>query len=451
MNEFDTRLRSAGMSVAESANKSALLKKLMAELRGLRSNVLEQSRAFFVPGRLEVLGKHTDYAGGRGITCAIEYGLCVVAAPRDDSQVRMLDQGRESEASFAFSSHAESTPEHWSNYAITVARRIARDFPTARTGADILFASDLPRASGMSSSSALIIAVFFALAEANSLWQSDLYRRNISSRAGSSEGLAGYLAAVENGAEFASFPGDRGVGTLGGSQDHVAILCSRVGFLRQYSYVPIRFEREIPMPGQHVFVLAVSGVKAKKTGNSRDSYNRASLATRNLLDLWRRATGRGDASLAAVLSSGHDAADRMRKIVRDSTDAGVSSDFLLSRLSHFAAENSEIVLAAADALARGDMVTAGALVDRSQSLAETLLGNQTPETVELARLARTLGADAASAFGAGFGGSVWALVPSARAEEFRGAWAANYRKGFPARAEASQFLITGAGPGLVQI
>ncbi|HEV2222275.1 MAG TPA: galactokinase family protein [Candidatus Acidoferrales bacterium] len=450
MDGFHTRLRSAGMSGAEAAKKAALMEELSAELRGLRPVALDQFSAFFVPGRLEVLGKHTDYAGGRGIICAIEYGLGVVAAPRLDALVRILDMGRKSDTHFALAPDAEPAPGHWSNYAITVARRIARDFPGARTGADIVFSSDLPRASGMSSSSALVIAVFFALAEANSLWQSDSYRECIGSRSGGNESLAGYLAAVESGAGFASFPGDSGVGTLGGSQDHVAILCSRAGFLRQYSYCPIRLEQEIPVPEKHVFVLAVSGSKAKKTGNSRDSYNRASLATRKILDVWRRATGRDDESLAAALSSSPDAATRLREIARNSADSDVSADFLLNRLDHFAAESNEIVPAAAEALARNDMVTAGALVDRSQLLAETLLGNQTPETVELARLARTLGADAASAFGAGFGGSVWALVPSARAEEFRNVWASGYRQLFPARAEASQFLINGAGPGLIQ-
>jgi galactokinase len=450
MDDFQTRLLSAGMSAAEAAKKAALLEELSTELRSLRSAALDQSSAFFVPGRLEVLGKHTDYAGGRGIVCAIEYGLCVVAALRPDTLVRILDIGRKSDTRFALAPDADPAPGHWSNYAITVARRIARDFPAAHTGVDIVFSSDLPRASGMSSSSALVIAVFFALAEANSLWQSNSYRERIGSRSGGNERLAGYLAAVESGAGFASFPGDSGVGTLGGSQDHVAILCSRARLLRQYSYCPIRMEQEIPVPAKHVFVLAVSGVKAKKTGSARDSYNRASLATRQILDLWRRATGRNDESLAAALSSSSGAAARLREIARNSADSGVSAHFLLDRLSHFVAESNEIVPAAAEALARNDMVTAGALVDRSQSLAETLLGNQTPETVELARLARTLGADAASAFGAGFGGSVWALVPAARAERFRDGWASRYHQRFPERVEVSQFLITGAGPGLMQ-
>ena len=47
--------------------------------------------AFFVPGRVEILGKHTDYAGGRSLVAAAEQGFCQVARPRADRQVRIWD------------------------------------------------------------------------------------------------------------------------------------------------------------------------------------------------------------------------------------------------------------------------------------------------------------------------------------------------------------------------
>ena len=435
------------MSPAEADAEGALFAKLLSELHDLRGGNFDPSCAFFVPGRVEVAGKHTDYAGGRSLVCAIERGFCIVAAPRADAQIRMRDVVRGSEVSLAFAAEGESSRGGWANYAITVARRLARDFPEARTGADIVFSSDLPRASGMSSSSALIIAVFSVLAEINSLSQTDFFRDFIRAR----EDLAGYLGAIECGAAFASSAGDRGVGTLGGSEDHVAILCSRSGFLRQYSYCPIRLEREIRASDDHALVIAVSGVEADKTGSALDAYNRASLAVRKILELWHSATGRSDDSLASALASGPDAEDRLRGTLRRSDEPRFGSDSLLNRLAQFAEESNEIVPGVSDALAARDLARVGALMDRSQHLAETVLGNQTPETIELARSARALGAAAASAFGAGFGGSVWALVPSANAREFREAWAAQYRERHPERAEASRFLVTRAGPGLVQL
>ena len=70
-----------------------------------------------------------------------------------------------------------------------------------------------------------------------------------------------------------------------------------------------------------------------------------------------------------------------------------------------------------------------------------------PETIALARLAREGGAHAASAFGAGFGGSVWALVDAAGAEEFRDDWLARYAALHPIAAARADAFITRPGPG----
>lgn len=433
------------MSARESAAKDVILAKLGGHLRELHGRTLDTAFAVFVPGRVELAGKHTDYAGGRSLVCAIERGICLLAAPRSDAQIRVRSIDLNSEAHFSLDRDTEPCRGDWSNYVVTVARRIAQDFPTARTGADIAFGADLPRSAGMSSSSALIVAVFSALAKVNSLDELDFFRRFIRNR----EDLAGYLGAIECGAPFGVSASHKGVGTLGGSEDHIAILCSRAGFFRQYSYCPIHFEREVRFPENHSLVIGVSGVEADKTGSALEAYNRTSLAARTILRLWRNATGRNDPSLAAAIDSAPDAADRMREILSGSVEAGFSPTVLLNRLEQFREESNEIVPGVSDALAMRDFERVGALMDRSQHLAEKCLDNQTLETIELARSARALGAVAASAFGAGFGGSVWALIPSERAEEFRDSWARHYRERFPARAGSSEFLITGAGPGLI--
>ncbi len=109
-----------------------------------------------------------------------------------------------------------------------------------------------------------------------------------------------------------------------------------------------------------------------------------------------------------------------------------------------------IIPAAAEALAAGDMQRFGTLVDASQTEAERLLGNQVPETIGLARSARTLGAAAASAFGAGFGGSVWAMVRAEHAGEFERQWAAWYDTKFPG-AEHARFFSTRPGPPALRL
>jgi galactokinase len=291
----------------------------------------------------------------------------------------------------------------------------------------------------MSSSSALIIAAFLAIADANELyeradWPAEFAERHV---------LAGYLGTIENGQSFGALAGDRGVGTFGGSEDHTAILCSEANHLSQYAYCPVRFERKIRLPGDCLFAIGSSGVVAAKTGSAREKYNAASQLASAVAQLWREKTGRDDPHLAAALHSEPDAAARLR--------AMVDSPALAARLEHFIIENEEVLPAAGDALAAGDMVRFGQLVDRSQKACEELLGNQIAETAFLASSARQEGALAASAFGAGFGGSVWALVEKAHAEDFLAAWAASYRRQYPAHASSAEFFLTAAGPAAIYI
>src|SRR5690606_34520048 len=119
--------------------------------------------ALVVPGRIEVLGKHTDYAGGRSLLAAAEQGIALVAAARADARVSIPDIGCAVHAAFGLSPDLHTEPGGWTNYAMTVARRLARDFGRVRRGADVAFESDLPPAAGLSSSSALVVALGSAL------------------------------------------------------------------------------------------------------------------------------------------------------------------------------------------------------------------------------------------------------------------------------------------------
>jgi galactokinase len=415
---------------------------LLACARALRAAGVGRTRpvsAFFVPGRIEVLGKHTDYAGGRSLLAALERGFTVVAAPRRDEFVTLIDATSRQRARFPLS--AEIRPERggWHNYPMTVARRIALNFPGARCGADIAFSSTLPAAAGMSSSSAFVTATFLALAAANRLDAEAIYRSQVRS----AEELADYLGAIENGLTYRALVGVHGVGTNGGSQDHTAILCARPGALVQYAFRPVRFERAVALPPGYTFAIASSGVRASKAGAARAHYNRAAERTRRLLEVWREYTGREDHSLGAALESSTDAARRLAAALA----ATPATDGLLPRLEQFAAESLEIIPAASSALEAGDLATFGILVDRSQQLAEQGLDNQIAETIHLARSARELGATASSAFGAGFGGSVWAFVAEREGAAFLEAWRANYLARFPARAGEAAFFLSGAGEG----
>ena len=394
-------------------------------------------RHYFVPGRIEVLGKHTDYAGGRSLLCAAERGMCFAVAPRADDRMRVADGRLGERVEFTISPAVRAEPGHWSNYPMTMARRLARNFPGPFKGADIGLVGDLPLAAGMSSSSAVSVGFYYALADVNGLDHRPEYTANIHAP----EDLAGYLGTVENGRTFGTLRGDTGVGLAGGSEDQTAILCCRAGELSQYSFCPVRHERQIPLPPDWIFAVAVSGVVADKNAAAQEKYNRAARRVDDVMRLWREATGRTDLWLADAIDSDPGAVEQMRRIL-------ATAPALSERFEQFYVESTEIIPAVGDLLAHGDVAGIGPLVDQSMDRAVALLKNQVPETISLAHTARARGAAAASAFGGGFGGAVWALVRAGEADRFLERWRDDYRGAFHTRAAAAEFFLTAAAPAM---
>jgi galactokinase len=433
----------AGLDTEDEARFSPLVDTLL-EL-GLSPNLA--GAAWLIPGRIEVLGKHTDYAGGRSLVAATEQGMALVATAREDNRLRVIDVERREIEEIELRPDLEPREAHWSLYPATVARRLAANFPGDLRGADLALSSNLPSAAGLSSSSAFVVAVFLALAKVNGLQERSDYRREIDSP----ETLASYLGSIENGASFGALEGDSGVGTFGGSEDHTAIVCSRPAELGQYRYAPVRLERRIALPEDLRFAIAASGVAANKTGSALDRYNRLSGLASVITSIWRRAKGTTARHLAAALDEAAGSPDAVRAVLTAAADTTLSATELLRRFEHFLEENNEIVLGGGDSLASGDLRTFGELVDRSQRLAEELLGNQVPETTFLQRSARELGAVAASAFGAGFGGAVWALVKKEAIDRFVIGWSGRYQERFPEHRDQAHFLVTSAGSGVREV
>eukprot|EP00434_Breviolum_minutum_P003619 symbB.v1.2.003188.t1/scaffold158.1/size292703/1 len=104
-----------------------------------------------------------------------------------------------------------------------------------------------------------------------------------------------------------------------------------------------------------------------------------------------------------------------------------------------------------EALSNSDETRLGELVDLSQKEGDIGLQNLVPETRWLPTEARRLGALGSSAFGAGFGGSVYALVKNSEAKQFLEQWHEAYVKEFPERASSCEFFITAPGPGATEL
>src|SRR5262245_41203333 len=129
---LNLRLVSAGCRPYQAAVKAALFSKAAELLEARQSQELHY---WFVPGRIEFLGKHTDYAGGRSLICTIERGFCVVAAPREDDVIRITDATRQESVELSISPDLIPRAGHWSKYAATVAKPKAQHYHVTMRGA----------------------------------------------------------------------------------------------------------------------------------------------------------------------------------------------------------------------------------------------------------------------------------------------------------------------------
>ena len=438
---FVDRLLAAGLDPNEAARKIWLFDRVLNAGGG--SAGVPPHAAWLVPGRLEVFGTHTDYAGGRTLVAALPRGFAVAMWPRADGRVRAVDAISGEEGLIS----PEDPPGQyrgWRHYVEVAASRLARNFPHAARGADVVFASDLPRAAGMSSSSALVVGVAIALVEAGGLRDRPEWTRQI--RTAVDE--AGYLACIENGRTFGDLAGDAGVGTHGGSEDHAAMLAGVAGSCRVFAFVPMRVIETVAVPADWTVVVSSSGVGSHKTGAQRDAYNRLSAGASLLLDLWN-SRHEPAPSLAVALDSSPHAADTLSAHIKTTTAPGWTIDQLRKRLDHFVREDLRVE-AAARAFADGDAVALGRAASESQRDAEMLLENQVEATSRLASLAVACGALATRNFGAGFGGSVWAIVRGDPAP-FLDQWTGAYRAALPAAAANAIAFVANPGPAVTRV
>jgi galactokinase len=208
--------------------------------------------------------------------------------------------------------------------------------------------------------------------------------------------------------------------------------------------------RQVSIPAGYVFVIGSSGVRAEKTGGAQQWYNDVATLAADAAATWRKATGADDANLARAIANPNFTSKKMTEILLNHEDKSWGSR-LFQRFSHFHEEDQVVIPAALDALDGGNIAAFRSAVKDSQAGAEILLGNQIDETKALVRMALECDAVAASAFGAGFGGSVWALAKEQDALTLCERWSALYQGRFPEHHSLAKFFISTNGPAAVQI
>ncbi len=407
-----------------------------------------------VPNRVELLGKHTDYQGGETLLLTGPKNFFAIAAAADDglSELVNLDP-RLGETCLKL---GRGDPEMLeagvgANFTLTVAERLTNNLADVGflplENVKAVFAADIPFGGGTSGSSAKLITDFFILTSANGLLKSDRFISLVIENATKSGlklsqrgvddfslALSMYVAHHENGLDFGELKGDRGVGTFGGSEDHTAILLGKRDRALYCRYCPTQIIEALGLPENCHICVAYSGKKAEKTGDAKAGFNRLSLDARSAV----RALNRIAQSQLQLLRdffpslpAGKRADIAYNKLARD-------DESLAERVFQFFKER-ELTERAVACLKTNDLRGYGRLLNQSHDLSKKYLRNIAQEVDFLQRSANELGALGASGFGAGFGGSCYAVVDSSRSDEFLERWKTAYTLRYPHFRSSAQF------------
>jgi galactokinase len=322
----------------------------------------------FAPGRVELLGNHTDYNQGVVLGVAIDRGIKVSGSRREDAMI-VIRSCAMGEVSIACSELRPLKENGWANYPLGVANElIALSVPIAGFTAEV--SGDLPAGLGLSSSAALELATALFLLKLFPCEIAPLEIAKACQRAehrfvGVQSGLVDQVVAVF------------------GRADHAVFFDSRTEEVLT-----------VPFSRSHALIVTDSG---KRRALIQGDYNR------------RREETRAAAEALQV------------RALRDVSSAELARradipDLLRRRARHIVEEN-ERVWRARDLLQTGDVGGFGALMNASHESSRTNFENSTPELDLLVSIAQRLpGVLGARLTGAGFGGATITLCERSKAE-----------------------------------
>jgi galactokinase len=357
------------------------------------------------PGRVNLIGEHTDYNDGFVLPCAIDFQTVVAARSRGDTTVRVVaaDCGRQLDR-FALDAPIGRRPgAPWADYVRGVAVMLLRHGVPLR-GADLAVAGDVPRGAGLSSSASLEVAVAQAFKSLHGL------------HALSPTDLALLSQRAEN--EF--------VGCNCGVMDQLISARGQAGHALLIDCRTLE-ARPVPLPADAAVVIAHSRVRR---GLVDSEYNlrreQCEAAARHFCVKALR-----DLGLPTLLDG-----------------AAALAPVVFKRARHVLTENQR-TLDAADALVAGDLRRLGELMARSHASMRDDFEITVPAIDRLVEIVqRTLGGvGGARMTGGGFGGCIVALMPLDAVEAVREAIAGQYRapSGEPATVYVCR-AAAGAGP-----
>ncbi len=324
-----------------------------------------QARA---PGRVNLIGEHTDYNGGFVLPCAITRGTTAVYAPPDSASVHTLTIF----TPFGSASVAVDTPrafpsDGWLNYARGVLIEVASITGSLPAGT-ITVESDLPFGAGLSSSASFEIALALAVLHAS-----------------------GHTVHTLDLARLAQRAENEYTGARSGLMDQLAVLFARKDHALLIDIGRMIWQH-VPLPPQASIVICNS---MKQHALDSGAYNQ------------RRAECEEAARLLGVPQLRDARIERLRDLPP-----------LLQRRAYHVITENERVLGAVDALQQDDLAQFGALMYASHASLRDDFEVSCEELDILVEIARGLGASGARMTGGGFGGCTVNLVHRSHAQAF---------------------------------
>lgn len=341
------------------------------------------THTFQAPGRVNLIGEHTDYNDGFVLPCAIDYQTVIACAKRSDRQVRVIAADYDNQQDiFSLDEEIVSHPDQmWSNYVRGVVKHLLKRAPDF-AGVDMVIGGNVPQGAGLSSSASLEVAV-------GTVFQ-HLYMLP----------LDGAAIAVNGQEAENQFVGcncgimDQLISALG-EKDHAMLLDCRT-----------LSTRPVPMPSDIAVVIINSNFRRSLVGSEYNTRRQQCEAGAHFF---------GETSLRDV------------DLSQFTAQQNQLDPLVAKRVRHVLTENAR-TLEAADVLARGDLARMAVLMAESHASMRDDFEITVPPIDQLVEIVKaTLGERGGVRMtGGGFGGCIVALMPFDLVEEVKAAVAEQY-------------------------
>jgi galactokinase len=347
----------------------------------------QEARIFRAPGRVNLVGEHTDYNEGFVMPVAMDLYTWVAATPREDARVHVYSQNLRERAEMDLRDLNLRLQRHWSAYVLGVAASL-RLSGAEVGGANLLVEGKVPMGAGLSSSASVEVAVGFAMLESSGLSRSAVELAKICQRA-------------EN--EFAD--------ARCGIMDQMIACCGRANYALMLDCRTLGF-RLLPLFSDAQFVVCNTMVKHDHAAGEYNARRAdCETATRILAEQMPEVRALRDVSLADL--------ERYAKLL---------PEVVYCRSRHVISENAR-VLAACGALEHGDPESFGRLMREShRSLKEDYEVSSTELDLLVEIAGGIAGVYGSRMTGGGFGGCTISLVRSGAVDEFQTAVASGYQR-----------------------